>query len=1035
MSRKKTGIIELAMRHRQIVILFVSMLVLFGIYALDKMPKQEFPSFTIRQGLVIGVYPGATSAEVEEQVTKPLEQYIFSYKEVKKRKTYTESKDGMVIVHVELNDNVKNKDEFWSKFKHGLSLFKSELPSGVVTLIANDDFGDTSALLITLESDDKTYRELEDYLEELENRLRRVESVSNLRRYGLQKEQISVYLDKDKLATYGISLPTLSATLFGQGFTTMSGVVDNDTYRLPIHISDTYPDERSVAEQIVYSDITGHVVRLKDVARIVREYPSPDSYIKNNGKKCILLSMEMQKGNNIVEYGKEVEKVLKEFQQELPESVSVYRIADQPKVVELSVSTFLKELLMAILTVILVVVALLPLRVALVASSTIPITIFISLGILFASGIELNTVTLAGLIVVLGMIVDNSIVIVDSYLEKLDEGMSRWHASIASTKEFFKSILSATLAISITFFPFLITMTGMFNDFLQAFPWTITITLAVSLLVAVLLVPFMQYFFIKKGLHAKSAGQKKEKKNLLGLMQKGYEKVLEKTFLYPKATLTIGVISVSAGLCLFGLLPQRLMPIAERDQFAVEIYLPKGNSLQNTAAVADSLEALLRKDNRVRSVTSFIGNSSPRFHTSYAPQMPGENYAQFIVNTISSKAMEEMLDAYSDTYTNYFPNATLRFKQLDYSEAKAPIEIRVSGNDLEKLKESADTLMGILRKADNLKFVRTNFEDQLPGAYIRLNNDEANRLGVNKTMVSLNMAASYGNGVQLTTLWDNDYPLKVMLKQERYGSDEKMVDIENEYVSSVIPGVSVPLHQIATVEPDWTDGQIVRRNGIRSLSVYADVKGGVNTTAITSEIQKELAQLDLPEGVTLTYGGELETDAESLPQIIGGLSIAVFIIFFILVFHYKKINLSLLTMASILLCVLGAALGILIMGVDFGVTSILGIVSLMGIVVRNGIIMFDYAEQLRLKHGLTAREAAFLSGKRRMRPIFLTSAAASMGVVPMILSKSPLWAPMGSVIFFGTLITMVFLVTILPVSYWLLFRKCDKVKTVNMESI
>jgi multidrug efflux pump subunit AcrB len=187
------------------------------------------------------------------------------------------------------------------------------------------------------------------------------------------------------MATYGISLPTLSATLFGQGFTTLSGVVDNDTYRVPIHISDTYPDERSVAEQIVYSDITGHVIRLKDVARIVREYPSPDSYIKNNGKKCILLSMEMQKGNNIVEYGKEVEKVLKEFQQELPESVSVYRIADQPKVVELSVSTFLKELLMAILTVILVVVALLPLRVALVASSTIPITIFISLDITLAS--------------------------------------------------------------------------------------------------------------------------------------------------------------------------------------------------------------------------------------------------------------------------------------------------------------------------------------------------------------------------------------------------------------------------------------------------------------------------------------------------------------------------------------------------------------------------------------------------------------------------------------------------------------------------
>ena len=1033
MSRKKTGIIELAMRHRQIVILFVSMLVLFGIYALDKMPKQEFPSFTIRQGLVIGVYPGATSAEVEEQVTKPLEQYIFSYKEVKKRKTYTESKDGMVIVHVELNDNVKNKDEFWSKFKHGLSLFKSELPSGVVALIANDDFGDTSALLITLESDDKTYRELEDYLEELENRLRRVESVSNLRRYGLQKEQISVYLDKDKLATYGISLPTLSATLFGQGFTTLSGVVDNDTYRFPIHISDTYPDERSVAEQIVYSDITGHVIRLKDVARIVREYPSPDSYIKNNGKKCILLSMEMQKGNNIVQYGKEVEKVLKEFQEELPESVSVYRIADQPKVVELSVSTFLKELLMAILTVILVVVALLPLRVALVASSTIPITIFISLGILFAAGIELNTVTLAALIVVLGMIVDNSIVIVDSYLEKLDRGMSRWHASVSSAKEFFKSILSATLAISVTFFPFLITMKGMLNDFLQAFPWTITITLGVSLLVAVMLVPFMQYYFIKKGLHSKRTKEGKEKKNLLMLMQKGYEVILEKTFIYPKTTIALGIVSVFIGIFIFSLLPQRLMPVAERDQFAVEIYLPKGNSIKNTAIVADSLEAILRKDNRVKSVTSFVGSSSPRFHTAYAPQMPGENYAQFIVNTISSKATVGILEDYSDKYLSYFPNATIRFKQLDYSESKAPVEIRLSGNDLGKLKQSADTIMRVLRSMDKLKFVRTNFEDQFPGTYVNMNNDEANRLGISKSLVSVNLAAAYGDGLPLTTFWDKDYPMKVMLKQERYGKDEQIKDIENEYISSIIPGISVPLRQIATIEPDWTDGQIVRRNGIRSLSVYSDVKRGVNVTSITSVVQKKMEQINLPAGVTLSYGGDLESDAEQLPQITGGLAIAVFIIFLILVFHYKKINLSLLTMASILLCTLGASLGIAIMGLDFSVTAILGIVSLMGIVVRNGIIMFDYAEELRIKQGHTAFDAAFLSGKRRMRPIFLTSAAASMGVVPMIISKSPLWEPMGSVIFFGTLITMVFIVTVLPVSYWMIFKKCDRVKSTNFE--
>jgi len=435
MSRRKIDIVELAMRHRQIVLLIVSLLVMFGIYALIAMPKQEFPVFTIRQGLVIGVYPGATSAEVEEQLAKPLEKFIFTFKEVKKKKTYSTSKDGMVIVNVELNDDVKNKDEFWSKFKHGLEGFKSELPSGVLALMANDDFGDTSAFLITLESDDKTYRELEKYLEELENRLRRIDAVPTLRRYGLQKEQISVYIEQEKLAAYGISPTTLAANLFTQGFTTMSGSVDNDSFVAPIHVSETYKSEKDIAEQIIYSDPTGHVIRLKDVARVTREYPDPDSYIKNNGKKCILLSMEMRTGNNIVQFGKDVNKVLESYQKELPKSVSIYRIADQSKVVGDSVYNFLKELLIAIIAVVLIIMALMPLKVASIAASTIPISIFISLGLFYAFGIELNTVTLAVLIVTLGMIVDNSIVIIDCYLEKLDKGMSRWHASIASAKE------------------------------------------------------------------------------------------------------------------------------------------------------------------------------------------------------------------------------------------------------------------------------------------------------------------------------------------------------------------------------------------------------------------------------------------------------------------------------------------------------------------------------------------------------------------------------------------------------------------------
>lgn len=1023
--KRKLGVIESAMRYRYIVFLIVGILVIFGIYAIGVMPKQEFPEFTIREGLVIAVYPGTTSAEVEEQLAQPLENFIFTYKEVNKEKTVTQCKDGMIIINVKLNDNINDKDAFWSKFKHGLSGFKSQLPAGVLALQVNEDFGDTSSFLITLESEDKTYRELEDYLEELENRLRKVDAISNLRQFGIQKEQINVYLDQEKLTSYGIGHKTIATSLFSQGFTTMSGSVENSRFVAPIHISQPYNSEKDISEQIVYSDPLGNIIRLKDIATIKREYPDPDSYITNNGKKSILLSIEVRKGSNIVEAGKEVNEIFKVYQNELPDEVNIYKITDQSQVVDDSVNTFLKELLIAIVAVVLVVMALIPFRVAAVSASTIPITIAISLGLFYAFGIELNTFTLAALLVTLGMIVDNSIVIVDNYIEKLDHGYSRWHASIASTKEFFKSIFSATLAISITFFPFLITTTGMYNEFLQTFPWAITIVLFISLAIAVLLIPYMQFAFIRKGLKQSNA-RKKKRKTFLDIIQQGYDKLIEKCFRHPRITITTGVLSIIIGIIWFANLPQRLMPIAERNQFAVEFYLPKGTAVKETANIADSLERILKQDERTVSVTSFIGTGSPRFHTTYAPQTPGQNFAQFIVNTKGNESTEEMLDEYSDRYNNYFPNTFIRFKQMDYSDAKSPIEVRLSGNNIAGLKIAADSVMQYMHRMNELCLIRTDFEQQTPGVLLRLNEDEATRLGINKASLSVEMAMRYAkNGIPVTTVWDGDYPISVSLKSER-PHDVTIEDISKEYIPGFGGTVSVPARQIAEVEPDWTEGQIVRRNGIKTLTIQADMKRGFNMTETTARLKQNIAQAGLPEGVSLSIGGQEETDNEAIPQIMGALVIAIIIIFFILVFHFRKISMALLILTAATLSLIGAAFGIWITGLQVGTTAIIGIVSLMGILVRNGIIMLDYVEELRTKEKMNIYEATITSAKRRMRPIFLTSAAASMGVIPMILGRSALWSPMGTVICFGTLISMILVVTVLPTAYWVIFRKKEE---------
>lgn len=1017
-TKKKRTMVEWAMHYRQIIILTTCCLIAFGIYSLPNMRKNEFPDFTIRQGIVVAVAPGNTSEEMVEQVTKPLEDYIFSYKEVKKEKTISKSRDGIVYIQVELNDDLNNKDEFWSKFKHGIATFKSQLPSNVLAVQVMDDFGDTSALLITMESEEKTYRELDEYMDVLQEQLRRIPSVGRMSVSGLRKEQISIYIDPERLSQYGLGEKTLSLALMQKGFATTGGRVNAEGYTCPIYVAKSLNTLYDVQQQIIYTDPQGNNIRLKDVARVVKEYPQMESSITNNGKKCILLSVEMKKGQNIVKMGEDINAVLDNFQKELPQDVSLFRITDQSQVVGDSVVNFLRELLIAILAVVLVVMILLPMRVALVAASTIPITIFISLGLFQAFGIELNTVTLAALIVTLGMIVDNSIVIIDSYLEMIGEGCSRWHASIRSTMHFFKSIFSATLAISITFFPFLLTTTGMIHDFLLSFPWAISIVLGVSLLVATMLVPFMQFWFIRKPLQQKAGGKSF---SFLDLLQRYYNRLLDVCMAHPIYTLGIGLLSIVAGAVWLQHLPQQLMPFADRNQFAVEIFLPNGTRVEQTAEVADSLEHILRQDSRVVSVASFKGCASPRFQNSYAPQIAGSNFAQFIVNTTGNKETVELLDEYAPKYSNYFPNARIRFKQLSYSEAAYPIELRLSGENWQAVKQDAERIKEELHKIPGLILIQSDVNEPQAALNVVLHEDEASRLGISNLTVESTLAMRYNSGIPLAQVWEGDYSIPIVLKGDN-ADNTTLSAIGNEQIPAGNGLTTVPLRQVADVVPAWEDGQIVRRNGIYTITVQSELQRGENGMEKTGQIQNALKDFDLSPGVSLKYGGDVEDNEDKMPPVMAGLMVAAVVIFFILVFHFKKVSIAALIFCSMLLCVFGTAAGIWIQGVDFSVTCVLGIVSLMGIIVRNGIIMIDYAEELRKTERLCVRDAIYHSARRRMRPIFLTSAAASMGVIPMILGGSGLWMPMGTVICYGTLITMLFLLTVLPAAYLLIFR-------------
>ncbi len=1028
MGRKKISGIESAMRNNNIIIIISLAIIIVGVVALMKMPRNEFPTFTIRQGVIVGVYPGATSAEVEDQLTNVVENYIFGYQEVKKAKTYSYSRDGIMYIFVELNDDVKNTDQFWSKLRHGLTELKMTLPSGVMALIANSDFGDTSALLITLSSDTKSYKELEEQLKKLENECRKIPATSKIKHYGLQEEKIFVNVKPELINEYNIKSLSLLGSFQGNGMVSNAGSLDDGSYSMPIHFNSDFQTEEDLAEQIVYSDPNGNVVRLKNIATIERKYGEPESFIRQNGKKSILLSLEMQPGNNIVEYGADVDKALETFKKYCPDDIDVAKVSELPKYVSDSVSNFMHEFIIAIIAVILVTMLLLPFRVAFVAGITVPISVMISLAILYFIGIELHTVSLAALILVLGMIVDNSIVVIDNHLEKIDHGISPWHAAIKSAKELVSPIIGATLAIMASYIPLGFMVPGTAGEFLATVPLVVSIALIVSILVAVLLVPYLNYVFIKKGLKTK---KKENKKSFLDRLQYWYDTSLDKAIKYPKTVIGIGVLTLVIAILLFNSTDQQLFPEMERNQFAVEVYLPTGASLESTQEVVDSLESILLKDDRVTNVTSFIGTSSPRFHTVYAPQMPASNFGQLLINTVSDKATRAIVADYEPQYSDNFVNAHVKWKILAMQPSSSPIEIRISSDSIKDIKNVEKQIDQILAKTDGLGWVRTDWNQPQQIINVNLDRDKANRMGYYKGLVSTSLMVGLGE-LPLTTIWEDDYPVDVVLSKEN--PEKKDIDVlKNQYINSPMSFSSTPLRSFATFTPEWTEGTIVHRNGLPTLTIQVDNATGAVASSILSELQPQIADLDIPDGTSISYGGDFEAMNEVFIPMGIALGVSIILIFFILLIQFKKQKIAFLIMSAILMTLPGAAVGLKLMNYSFSLTAFLGITSLCGMVVRNGIILIDYAREIREREKLTVYEAALAAGKRRMRPIFLTSAAAGVGVVPMIISRSPLWGPLGTVICFGLLFSMVLALYILPILYSLSYS--DKAKKKGMWSL
>jgi multidrug efflux pump subunit AcrB len=1028
--------VKSSLKYPQVTLSVLLLVFAVGVNSLLNMPRREDPKITVRQGLVLAYYPGANSAQVEDQVTKKLEQYLFQFEEIRKDKTYSTSQDGMVVVNVELGENVKNPDVFWSKLRHQLLVARTvDFPKGVKGPIVNSDFGDTEALVIGIESDHATYSQLKDYIQKLEDNLRTIKSASKIKRIGEQREQLTVTSNSEKLSQYGVKLSQVVQVLQSQNVISPTGDIKTASSQTPLYTSGYYNTENEIANQIVGSSKTGELIRLGDIANVTREYAEPTSKTTVNGHNAMMLAVQMQEGNNIVKFGDEVALKLEEAKKLLPGDVKITTIVNQPKLVDENISHFIREFFLAIFSVVIVVILLLPLRIAAVAAMAIPMTVAVTFALLNAFGIELHQVSLAALIVVLGMVVDDAIVIADNYVELLDEGIDRWTAAWRSATDLVVPVLAATVTIIASFMPMVI-LTGSVGEFIHALPVTVAIALASSFIVAMILTPLLCYTFIKKGLHDHSdeAADKKKRVTLLDRMQNGYNAALDWCVRHSAITIGFSLATIVLSLFVYQSIKQKFFPAAERNQFVIELWMPTGTKLDKTEQAILKAEKLIKGDKRVTSYATFTGTSAPRFYYNFSPEVPVTNYAQILINTTDDKTAETFAHELEGKIENLIPEGSPQVKLMQQgSPYKSPVEVRIVGDDINRLKQIGAQVQDILKKASGSAMVRSDFKEDYYGISIQLK-DEANRLGFTTGSISQMVYTGF-NGAPVSTMYEGNDPLDIVFRldeKNRQTSD----DLENIYLASPVTDASVPLRQIAELKPQWQTGKIMHRNGVRTLTVLSETTSDVLPADLVKEVKPKIADLQLPAGYRIEYGGEQFNKNETFSQMMVVLAISLVLIFFILLFQFRSLKEAALVMLTIPLSLFGALIGLYITHNNFGFTAFVGLISLSGIVVRNAIILVDHTNEL-LTHGMDIRTAAIESGRRRLRPIFLTAMAAAIGVLPMILSGSPMWSPLASVIAVGVIWSMVMALLTVPVLYIAIVKPKDKKElmvTANSES-
>ncbi|WP_426175358.1 efflux RND transporter permease subunit [Massilia sp. TWR1-2-2] len=1012
-----------ALEHIALTRYLMAALLIGGIVSYGTLGQDEDPPFTFRGMVVRAVWPGATAVQMAELVTDKLERKVQETPYIDKIQSY--SKPGETVIIMQLRESTPPRETAasWYQVRKKLMDIAGTLPPGVQGPFFNDEFGDTYGSIFALSGDGFSYAEVKRYADSVRQQLLRVPLVAKVEQFGVQDEKVNILFSGKKFATLGLTFESIVNQIATQNAIESTGVLVTPTDNLQVRVSGALKTVKDLEELQLRAG--GSTLRLGDIAEIKREYSDPpQDKMRYNGKEVIGLGVSMEKGGNIIAMGKGLDETIARIKAQLPIGIELHRVTDQPRAVKESVSEFINTLIEAVLIVLAVSFVALglhskPLRLdarpGLVVALTIPLVLAITFLFMSLFAIDLHKISLGALIIALGLLVDDAIIAVEMMVRKMEEGMSRFDAATYAYTSTAMPMLTGTLITAAGFLPIGLAKSAAGEYTFSMFSVN-AIALLVSWVVAVMFTPYIGFMLLKVKPH--DAGESAHDVFSTPGFER-FRRVVTWCVEWRKSTIALTLLVFFLGVFGFNFIEKQFFPDSSRRELMVEMWMPEGTTFAANEAQVKKFEALIGRDAKVESVTSYVGTGSPRFYLPLDQIFPHSNVSQIVVLPKDLAAREPLRKKIMAIFKADFPEVRGRVKLLPNGPpVPYPVQFQVFGPDIATVRGLADKVKDIMRANPNTLGVNDNWNESVKVLRLDLDQDKLRALGVSSQSV-MRASNTILSGTPIGQFREENRLIDIVARQP--AEERATMSMLNDSIVQTASGKSVTISQLARPHFVWEPGVVWREGREWSITVQSDVIDGIQGPTVSGQISDKLAALRaaLPAGYVIKLAGAAADSKAAEASIAANVPLVLFIVFTLLMLQLHSFSRALMVFLTGPLGVAGAAMALLMLGRPFGFVANLGVIALFGMIIRNSVILVDQIEQ-DIAGGAAPWNAVIEASVRRSRPIILTAAAAALAMIP--LSRSVFWGPMAVAIMGGLVVATALTLLFLPALYAAWFR-------------